>query len=137
VLLVLILAGLALAGCAQPAQQATSTPTVSPSAAPSASLSEKEIAVQKCLELCDNADVEECGGARLSECAPWSEGPCLSDDAQRKREVGMPSDWVCDVAHNPRTPADNDPANQCEEYRSGAARHFVEVDPDCKLIRAV
>jgi hypothetical protein len=42
---------------------------------------------------------------------------------------------VADVAHDPRTEADDDPANQCEEYRSGEVDHFVELDPDGNLIR--
>jgi hypothetical protein len=54
-------------------------------------------------------------------------GPCLG--------VVLP-DWVADVAHDPRAPVDDDPANQCEAYRSGEAHHFVELDPDGNLIRA-
>jgi hypothetical protein len=57
-----------------------------------------------------------------------SNGPCLGE---------VESDWVCDVAHSPRTPEDNLPENQCADFREGRSRHFVEVTPDCKLIRAV
>lgn len=53
-------------------------------------------------------------------------GPCLG-------LIGP--DWVADVVHDPRTSADDDPANQCAEYRSGAARHFVELTPDGRVIR--
>jgi catechol 2,3-dioxygenase-like lactoylglutathione lyase family enzyme len=54
-------------------------------------------------------------------------GPCLGTVAE---------DWVADVAHDPRQPVDDEPANQCEAYKSGAAHHFVELDPDGNLIRA-
>lgn len=56
-----------------------------------------------------------------------SVGPCLGVIAP---------DWVADVAHDPRQPVDDDPANQCTEYRTGTARHFVELTPDGTLIRA-
>jgi hypothetical protein len=59
-----------------------------------------------------------------------SEGPCLSE--------GLPgmSDWAVDVAHDPRQPVDDQPANQCGSVRDGKTRHFVELTPDGKLIRA-
>lgn len=44
--------------------------------------------------------------------------------------------WVCDVAHNPRTAADNLAENQCASYRDGSHKRFVEVTPSCQLIRA-
>ena len=34
-------------------------------------------------------------------------GPCIADPL-----AGFP-DWVVDIAHKPRTAADDDPANQC------------------------
>jgi hypothetical protein len=54
-------------------------------------------------------------------------GPCLG--------VIEPG-WVADVAHDPRTDVDDEPANQCAQYRSGDADHFVELDPDGELIRS-
>lgn len=54
-----------------------------------------------------------------------SSGPCLGKIAD---------DWVLDVAHLPRQDVDNDPANQCAEYRSGKAHHFVEVTPQGEII---
>jgi hypothetical protein len=59
-----------------------------------------------------------------------SEGPCIAEEVP-----GLP-DWVVDIAHDPRQPADDDPANQCERYRSGQAHHFVELDQDGTLIKA-
>ena len=53
-------------------------------------------------------------------------GPCLSNQ--------ITENWVCDVAHKPREAVDEDPALQCPEYGK-SAKHFVEVTPDCKLIR--
>jgi len=54
-------------------------------------------------------------------------GPCLG--------IIKPG-WVADVAHDPRQPVDDDPANQCVEYRSGEADHFVELDPEGNFIRS-
>jgi hypothetical protein len=56
-----------------------------------------------------------------------SRGPCLGV---------IKEDWVADVAHDPRRPVDDEPANQCEAYRSGEASHFVELDPQGELIRS-
>lgn len=58
---------------------------------------------------------------------PLNEGPCISDD--------FLENWVCDVAHSPRQPVDDDPANQCPAFGKTAHR-FVEVDPNCNLIRS-
>ncbi len=59
-----------------------------------------------------------------------SAGPCLSE--------GIPglSDWVVDVAHDPRLAVDDQPANQCQSYRDGKTHHFVELTPGGQLIRA-
>jgi hypothetical protein len=59
-----------------------------------------------------------------------SAGPCLSE--------GIPglSDWVVDIAHDPRLPVDDRPANQCQSFRDGETHHFVELTPDGQLIRA-
>jgi hypothetical protein len=59
-----------------------------------------------------------------------SEGPCIAETIPGLR------DWVVDIAHDPRQPADDDPANQCERYQSGQAHHFVELDADGTLIKA-
>jgi hypothetical protein len=59
-----------------------------------------------------------------------SAGPCLSESLP-----GL-SDWVADIAHDPRQDVDDDPANQCQRYRDGEAHHFVELAPDGQLIRA-
>jgi hypothetical protein len=59
-----------------------------------------------------------------------SRGPCIAEQLP-----GL-SDWVADVAHDPREPVDDAPANQCRRFRSGQAHHFVELDPSGNLIRA-
>jgi hypothetical protein len=59
-----------------------------------------------------------------------STGPCISESLPT-----LP-DWVADIAHDPRQPVDDQPANQCARYRSGEAHHFVELDTDGTLIRA-
>ncbi len=56
----------------------------------------------------------------------FSDGPCLSNSL-------MP-DWVADIAHDPRQPIDDVPANQCSAYRIEKAHHFVELDTQGNLI---
>lgn len=58
----------------------------------------------------------------------FSSGPCLSE-----RVI---NDWVADIAHNPRIDQDNQPENQCQNYRNGIAHHFVELDLEGNIIRA-
>lgn len=55
-----------------------------------------------------------------------SRGPCLG--------VIGPG-WVADISHDPRQAVDDEPANQCAEFRSGTATHFVELTPNGTLIR--
>jgi hypothetical protein len=87
--------------------------------------------------------VAACGGAKADEDTialakqayrdakargvEMSRGPCLGV---------IKEGWVADVAHDPRQDADDDPANQCEAYRSGEASHFVELDPNGEFIRS-
>ncbi len=58
-------------------------------------------------------------------------GPCIANPLPAPGD-----DWVVDVAHDPRTPVDDKPANQCSAFRDGTAGHFVELDADGNLIRA-
>lgn len=76
-------------------------------------------AVNLCIQECQNA---------LGKGEDLSAGPCLSNE--------ITTNWVCDVAHNPRQDIDNNPDNQCSNYNKGAD-HFVEVTPECELIKAV
>lgn len=59
----------------------------------------------------------------------FDDGPCLAEE--------IISNWCVDVAHVPRQPVDDLPTNQCASYRSGRVSHFVELDPDGNVIRAV
>jgi hypothetical protein len=59
-----------------------------------------------------------------------STGPCLSESLS-----GL-SDWVVDIAHDPRQAVDDQPANQCQSIRDGDTHHFVELTPGGQLIRA-
>lgn len=76
--------------------------------------------IGKCITLCQEA---------LAAGKNLASGPCISD--------GTPfvDDWECDVAHYPRQPIDNQPENQCADFRSGTANHFVEVNENCNLIK--
>jgi len=66
--------------------------------------------------------------AQEGEGVDFTNGPCLTNT--------LLSDWVADIAHNPRQAVDDLPENQCNAYRSGTAHHFVELDPEGQLIRA-
>lgn len=54
-------------------------------------------------------------------------GPCLGKVAD---------DWVLDIAHKPREKVDDDPQNQCADFREGRAHHFIELDENGKLINS-
>jgi hypothetical protein len=79
-----------------------------------------ENAVEACRNLCQS---ELAKGTNLAT------GPCLGNP------LANFTDWVCDVAHDPRQEIDNLPENQCSAYREGRAHHFVEVDPECRPFR--
>lgn len=74
------------------------------------------------------ACIQACGDA-LKANHDLSAGPCLLDPNPTN------PDWVCDVAHSPRQTVDNQPANQCSAFATGQANHFIEVTPDCELIK--
>lgn len=76
--------------------------------------------IGKCVMLCQEAVR---AGKNLAS------GPCLSDG------MSFELDWACDVAHYPRQPIDDQPENQCADFKSGTANHFVEVDENCNLIK--
>ena len=57
----------------------------------------------------------------------FSNGPCLGKIAD---------DWVLDIAHDPRQPVDDKAQNQCKDFKEGKVNHFIELDPDGKLIRS-
>ena len=57
----------------------------------------------------------------------FTNGPCLAEE--------IVPDWCVDIVHSPRQPVDNLPENQCRSYREGRVHHFVELDPDGRVIR--
>ena len=63
---------------------------------------------------------------KKAEGMDFTNGPCLGT---------VTPDWVLDIAHNPRLPVDDKVENQCTDFREGRAHHFIELDPDGKLIK--
>jgi hypothetical protein len=74
-----------------------------------------------CIQACQNA---------LNEGRNLNDGPCLLNPIPEN------TDWVCDVAHDPRQSVDDTSDNQCSAFRQGMAHHFVEVDPNCNFIKS-
>lgn len=64
---------------------------------------------------------------KKKEGVDMTSGPCLGKIAE---------DWVLDIAHKPRQAVDDKPQNQCTDYIDGKVKHFIEFDPDGKLIRS-
>ena len=87
-----------------------------------------ETVISACEDLCRAA----------SESGQYLEsGPCLSDTKPDWEPNWNLNNWVCDIAHYPRQPIDNLQENQCQAFKEGRAQHFVELYPNCTLIRAV
>ncbi len=76
--------------------------------------SEEERAIAAAMDAYDEA---------VAEGVDLSHGPCIAEELPR-----LPNS-VADVAHNPGENIDNDPANQCQRFGTGAAEHFVELTP--------
>ncbi|MBI3260957.1 hypothetical protein HYZ64_01120 [Candidatus Berkelbacteria bacterium] len=55
-------------------------------------------------------------------------GPCLGR---------VFPNWAADVVHEPREQIDNLKENQCKDFIEGTVKHFVELDPQGKVIRAL
>lgn len=88
------------------------------------SISVEERAKEACIKECKN---------RMNSGIDLSKGPCLSDN-----DVNwMIEDWACDIAHNPRQEIDDLIENQCNAYIEEKVHHFVELDPNCNIIRTV
>ena len=47
------------------------------------------------------------------------------------------TEYVVDIVHAPRDDEDNLLENQCEDYRAGKVKHFIELDKDGKIVRVV
>ena len=85
----------------------------------SAKSSEKDAAVKKAQQLYTTSFKDK----------DLTNGPCISEE--------IIPDWVVDIAHNPREEIDNNQENQCQSYREGKTHHFVELDPQGNLIKAL
>lgn len=66
---------------------------------------------------------------KVAQGVDMTNGPCLAEE--------IIPDWCVDVAHSPRQEVDNLPQNQCQSWRAGRVHHFVELDPEGNVIRAV
>ena len=75
-------------------------------------------AYDKCETACEIALLE---GESLKS------GPCLLNGIEG-------TDYVCDIAHNPRKSVDNDSANQCSTY-GDEYEYYIEFDEVCEFIR--
>ncbi len=83
---------------------------------------ESDIAKAQCVELCR---------AALQNETDLASGPCLGNP------IPNMNNWVCDVVHNPRIDADNQKENQCAYFTEGNAKHFIEVDENCRVINSL
>ncbi len=80
----------------------------------------KDEAIVNCIATCK----EKIGKGEM-----MASGPCISNS--------VAPDWVCDSISVPRNKfVDNQSENQCEAYRDGTNKHFVEVSTTCEFIRA-
>jgi outer membrane PBP1 activator LpoA protein len=117
ILILIFIAGLVYFGYyknQRPLNNLSTTNTPSPTD----QLTESDIAIQKAKAIFQELK---------SKGVDFSNGPCIAEDL-------MPN-WVADVAHNPRQPIDNLPQNQCQNFRNGKAKHFVELDPNGNIIK--
>ena len=120
-LALLIIFSVVLAGCQviEPIQQASDY-IYGKAQLEQQKAADRTLAILKCQRLCQEAV--------FNDNQDFTVGECLSEQ--------IIPDWVCDIAHSPRQTIDDDPANQCDSFRAGVARHFVEVDGNCNLIKA-
>lgn len=51
--------------------------------------------------------------------------------------LGTCGDFVVDIVHVLRTDEDNLVENQCDDFRSGKANHFIELDRDGEIVMIV
>ncbi|MFH1500452.1 MAG: hypothetical protein ABIE22_00730 [archaeon] len=49
--------------------------------------------------------------------------------------LGVVSDYAVDIVHVPRSDFDDFPENQCEDYRSGEVKKFIELDFEGEIVR--
>ncbi len=49
--------------------------------------------------------------------------------------LGTCRDYAVDIVHVLRTNEDNIPENQCDAFRSGQVKHFIELDANGEIVR--
>ena len=49
--------------------------------------------------------------------------------------LGTCGDFAVDIVNVPRNEEDNKIENQCEDYRNGIAKHFIELDKNGEIVR--
>jgi len=51
--------------------------------------------------------------------------------------VGKNIKFAVDIVNIPRNQEDNNPENQCQDFRSGEIKHFIELDKNGNIVRIV
>jgi hypothetical protein len=51
--------------------------------------------------------------------------------------LGSIGDFAVDIVHVPRASEDNLIENQCDDYRAGRVKHFIELDKEGNIVRIV
>jgi hypothetical protein len=51
--------------------------------------------------------------------------------------LGVCGNYSVDIVHVPRIDLDNLPENQCDAYKTGLLKHFVELDKEGNIVRIV
>ena len=51
--------------------------------------------------------------------------------------LGSCRDYAVDIVHVPRISEDNLVENQCEDFRNGELKHFIELDENGEIVRIV
>jgi hypothetical protein len=71
-----------------------------------------------------------------NNCKNWCKSYKLNYTLDSQCLGNLDNYWVCDIAHNPRTLADDEKENTCPDYMKGSHNRFVEVDQNCDVIRS-
>jgi len=120
-IIILLITIFLISGCVSKLEQAKDSPLADKAKVlATKAKTELEItndAVSKCQQLCQESK------SKLN----LSTSPCLSNQ--------IINNWVCDVANQPRIDVDNLPENQCESFRNKTAKHFVELNTNCNLVK--
>lgn len=81
---------------------------------------------ERCIEICRDLLINP------NPTIDMNSGTCLSEVADIDWNI---EDWACDIAHEPRKDIDNHAVYQCQKFRKELVNNFVEISPNCELIR--